>query len=615
MNAWSRRPFLRPEDIRVAVLDGPVDLAHPCFAGARLTIAVTFAGVDPAMPSGHGTHVASLLFGQPGSPVEGLAPNCTGILVPIYRDRADGALAPCLQLDLARAIVVALEAGAHVINISGGQWQADAEPEPVLARALASCADRNVLIVAAAGNDGCECLHVPAAVQTVLSVGALDDDGRPLASSNWAACYRANGLVAPGAGILGAAPGGGTVRRSGTSFATALVSGAAANLLCAQIARGEAPDPMAVKAALLAAADACDAAADCPRFLGGRLNTPRASDLLARGVDPMNVETGGCDAGIAPAGVASVAAGIIAGRTSIGGLEPPPSQARGITPSCGGEGCTCGGHPKEDCGCGCKGASAAPSNMGGLVYALGSIGYDFQSESRRDYFVQAMPDNANNPLLPDQLLAYLDANPYEAQGLVWTLNVDATPIYAIQPAGPFAAETYARLREVLRSQIGQEVQLVSIPGVIIGSVRLLSGQAVPAIAPALRGVFDWSVDALVTHALGPRPVGDDDGAPGDSSPYDRNAAGLTDFLNRIYFDLRNLGLAGSDRALNFAATDAAQASTVIEAVTRQQLDLDTIVVSRSGICRPGSDCYDVELSFFNPDNMNVATRAFRSPST
>ena len=40
----------------------------------------------------------------------------------------------------------------------------------LLGRALRTCADNGVLVVAAAGNDGCECLHVPAAVDGVLAV-------------------------------------------------------------------------------------------------------------------------------------------------------------------------------------------------------------------------------------------------------------------------------------------------------------------------------------------------------------------------------------------------------------------------------------------------------------
>src|SRR5512136_1214180 len=58
----------------VAVLDGLVDRAHPCFAGADLTRLPTLVQGE-ASPSGsmslHGTHVASIIFGQHGSPVPG----------------------------------------------------------------------------------------------------------------------------------------------------------------------------------------------------------------------------------------------------------------------------------------------------------------------------------------------------------------------------------------------------------------------------------------------------------------------------------------------------------------------------------------------------------------
>ncbi|MFZ8528613.1 S8 family serine peptidase, partial [Staphylococcus aureus] len=77
---------------------------------------------------------------------------------------------------------------------------------------------------AAAGNDGCECLHLPAAAQSVLSVGAVDAQGTPIASSNWGDVYAAQGIVALGERVLGAMPGGGTSEKSGTSFATPIVS-------------------------------------------------------------------------------------------------------------------------------------------------------------------------------------------------------------------------------------------------------------------------------------------------------------------------------------------------------------------------------------------------------
>jgi len=54
--------------ICIAVLDGVVDQNHPCFEGANLTRLPTLvsaeANVDGSMSS-HGTHVASIIFGQP----------------------------------------------------------------------------------------------------------------------------------------------------------------------------------------------------------------------------------------------------------------------------------------------------------------------------------------------------------------------------------------------------------------------------------------------------------------------------------------------------------------------------------------------------------------------
>jgi subtilisin family serine protease len=227
--------------IKVAVLDGPVATDHPCFAGARLTRPPTMVD-EPASADGvmsrHGTHVVSVLFGQPGGPITGVAPGCEGLILPVFSDRRPG----LSQLDLSRAIRQALDLGAHVINISGGQPIEDGGSADMLAQAVALCREHNVLVVAAAGNDGCACLHSPAALPTVLAVGAMDADGRPIAASNWGPVYREQGLLAPGVAIEGAVPGGATERATGTSFATPIVSGVAA-LLSLQAQAGLRPDP------------------------------------------------------------------------------------------------------------------------------------------------------------------------------------------------------------------------------------------------------------------------------------------------------------------------------------------------------------------------------------
>ena len=187
-------------EVCVAVLDGPVDLSHPCFDGAEIRRLNTLVE-DPAgqgRMSAHGTHVTSLIFGQPGSPVAGIAPRCQGVIAPVFRDLPEHHLS---QLDLARAIDQAVQAGAHIINISGGQQSADGQAEEFLQQALRLCEDSNVLVVAAVGNDGCPCLHVPAALPSVIGVGALGQAGKPLESSNWGEAYKSNGILAPGENI------------------------------------------------------------------------------------------------------------------------------------------------------------------------------------------------------------------------------------------------------------------------------------------------------------------------------------------------------------------------------------------------------------------------------
>ena len=88
-------------------------------------------------------------------------------------------------------------------TISGGQLTDFGEVEAWLENAVNLCKANNVLIVAAAGNDGCDCLHVPAALPTVLAVGAMDAQGKPLDFSNWGEAYQSQGLLAPGENILG----------------------------------------------------------------------------------------------------------------------------------------------------------------------------------------------------------------------------------------------------------------------------------------------------------------------------------------------------------------------------------------------------------------------------
>jgi len=570
--------------VTVAVIDGPVDLEHVALQGADLSL-VDGAVTQPAKAGNrlatHGTHVASILFGQPGTEVEGICPNVRGLAIPVY-DLTTGR-AP--QLDIARAIEMAIAAGADIINFSGGQYTDTGIPDAWLESAVAQCAAAGVLLIAAAGNDGCECLHVPAASSTALAVGAVDETGFPMDFSNWGDGYSCNGITAPGKDILGALPGGGSIRASGTSVATPIVTGVAALLMSLDHLPAEARRGTAIRDALLRGSSPCISELPdvCRRLLVGQLSIEGAIAAMSdatMNVMPSVTPSCGC-------GGAGSHNDQIQQTTAVGGAAPSMADA-----------------PDAD----------------GLVYALGNLSYDFGTEARRDSFKQLMPPveiNGNvvppNPYDARQLVAYLGSRPYEARSLIWTLNIELTPVYAIEPTGAFGADIYALLVQMLAGEVIGEndpdhIQRVSIPGRLTGrTTRLFSGQNVPVIQMENpRGAYGWKNNTLVQQAAD--AVSTRTGARADSATIAEN---LRSFLDRVYYDMRNLGVLSSDRALNFAATNAFQAATVFAEALGAGMQLEAVDSEPSPFARADADAWDVKLKFFDPDNTRRARKVYR----
>ena len=284
--------------------------------------------------------------------------------------------------------------------------------------------------------------------------------------------------------------------------------------------------------------------------------------------------------------------------------------------------CGCGGKGKDDreqmkqsdCGCGCGGkgtkaeSAPPPATVAGcgakeppkLVYVIGSLWFDFGSEARYDAIVQRMGDAvaANNPV---QLFAFLRDNIEYATGITFIVMQDQIPIYALQPAGPFALRAYEAILDALESSLKDTgvLQRVAIPGVVIGSTRLMNGMALPVVYPDLRGMVKWDLPQLVASvkaAVNAEMVDDDH---------------LFNFLVRVYDELRNLGITASERALNFAATNAFQAASAFVDAVGRRLELYAIRVHKSQICRPDSDCWDIQLLMFDPENDRRAGRVYR----
>ncbi|XZF65935.1 MAG: hypothetical protein ACSI46_15215 [Gloeotrichia echinulata DVL01] len=129
----------------------------------------------------------------------------------------------------------------------------------------------------------------------------------------------------------------------------------------------------------------------------------------------------------------------------------------------------------------------------------------------------------------------------------------------------------------------------------------MSGQTVPVIVPELRGIYSWTIPAVIDSLVAAYPA----------QTRENLTVKIREYLERIYYEFRNLGVTPQERALNFSATNAFQVTQVLATAVDAQLGLNSIGVTKSPICRPDSDCYDVTLQFFNLQDSRRAGKVYR----
>lgn len=170
---------------------------------------------------GHGTHVAGI--------IQSVAPKTPMMVLKYYDSNASGA---DNLSNTVKAIRYAIQMKAKIINYSGGGTTKYADEE----LAVREAQQKGILLVAAAGNeksnsdiDG----FYPAdyGLSNIISVTAIDENQRVLSSSNYG--VKTVDIAAPGKSIISTLPGGKFGTMTGTSQATAYVSGTAALLLAA----------------------------------------------------------------------------------------------------------------------------------------------------------------------------------------------------------------------------------------------------------------------------------------------------------------------------------------------------------------------------------------------
>ncbi|MGB6778408.1 MAG: S8 family serine peptidase [Planococcus citreus] len=207
-------------DVLVAIIDDGFDLLHPDLKG-RIVSPFNIITGKPGSVSVeiHGTHVAGLIAGNMDNELfgVGVAPSTSIMPIDVF-DGEDGFIS-----DVAAGVYHAVDNGADIINMSLVAYS----DTNVLREAVQYAHSKNVLVVAAAGNDGISSPYYPAAYQEVLSVASTDAADKRSAFSNFG---KTIDIAAPGTGVFSIFPDESFGGMDGTSMSTPIVSGAAALL-------------------------------------------------------------------------------------------------------------------------------------------------------------------------------------------------------------------------------------------------------------------------------------------------------------------------------------------------------------------------------------------------
>ena len=211
----------------VAVIDTGIDADHP---DLQANLGTGKAYVDCSASSctepwdddnDHGTHCAGIAAAVDNTEgVVGVAPGATLHALKSLDDSGSGSLS-----DIVAAIEYTADQGWDVGSLSLGA----ASSYSTLRDACQHAADRGVLLVAAAGNDGdcTNCVNYPAAYETVVAVNSTDADDT---LSSFSSTGSEIELAAPGGSIYSTVVDG-YATYSGTSMACPHVSGAGAQLM------------------------------------------------------------------------------------------------------------------------------------------------------------------------------------------------------------------------------------------------------------------------------------------------------------------------------------------------------------------------------------------------
>jgi hypothetical protein len=218
LNLSEAHRLARGNRVVVAVIDSEIDASHPDIFG---TVLESFgSSTDDEQPHSHGTGMAGAIVAH--KTMLGTAPNVRLLAVRAFSTRANNVEGTTFTI--LKGLDRAAEKGARIVNMSFA-----GPSDPRLRDALDKAYKKGMVLIAAAGNAGPKSPPLyPGADKNVIAVTATDSNDAVFTGAN-RGDYIA--VAAPGVDILAPAPDGTYQFTTGTSVATAEVSGVVALLL------------------------------------------------------------------------------------------------------------------------------------------------------------------------------------------------------------------------------------------------------------------------------------------------------------------------------------------------------------------------------------------------
>jgi len=252
----------------VAVIDSGVRASHPDLGGKVLQ-GYDFVNNDNDAndDNGHGTAVAGITASSTNNGVGMAAVSWNSMILPVKVLGADGS---GNYSAMANGITWAADNGARIINLSLGGTSSSR----TLQNAVNYAWNRNIILVAAAGNNGNSTPLYPAACNNVVAVSATDSGDKRPSWSNYGSYVN---VAAPGVNILTLHGASSYAYWNGTSFSSPVTAGVVALMAAANPGLSNA----GVVDALLKNSDDIGAAGYDVYYGHGRVNARRAVAAVA----------------------------------------------------------------------------------------------------------------------------------------------------------------------------------------------------------------------------------------------------------------------------------------------------------------------------------------------